>query len=59
MDLSGELVDDFVFDTVPVSAESRLGPCILHCRNAPSPGATSALAIAKMIVDKMQTEFAL
>lgn len=59
MDLTGELVDDFVFDSVPASADSKLGPCILHCRNAPSPGATSSLAIAKMIVDKMQTEFKL
>jgi 2-hydroxyglutarate dehydrogenase len=57
MDLSGELVDDFVFDTVPPNASSKLGPRILHCRNAPSPGATSSLAISKMIVDKMKTEF--
>ena len=30
---------------------------VLHCRNAPSPAATSSLAIAQMIVDKMNTEF--
>lgn len=59
MDLSGELVDDFVFDSAPASKDSKLGPRILHCRNAPSPGATSSLAIAKMIVDKLDTEFKL
>lgn len=57
MDLTGELVDDFVFDAAAVSSSSRLGPRILHCRNAPSPGATSSLAIAKMIVDKLKSEF--
>ncbi|XP_034255805.1 L-2-hydroxyglutarate dehydrogenase, mitochondrial [Thrips palmi] len=59
MDLSGELVDDFVFDSAPASKDSKLGPRILHCRNAPSPGATSSLAIAKMIVDKLDTDFKL
>jgi L-2-hydroxyglutarate oxidase len=39
----GALVDDFVF--------SRAGAA-LHVRNAPSPGATSALAIAAMVVDR-------
>uniref|UniRef100_A0A8D8XMN9 L-2-hydroxyglutarate dehydrogenase, mitochondrial n=1 Tax=Cacopsylla melanoneura TaxID=428564 RepID=A0A8D8XMN9_9HEMI len=47
---SGELVDDFVFQ--------RVGR-ILHCRNAPSPGATSSLAIAKHILDKLRIEFGL
>lgn len=41
----GALVDDFVFET---AAQGR----VLHTRNAPSPGATSSLAIAKMIVDR-------
>lgn len=41
MDASGRLVDDFVF-----SGTDR----IVHVRNAPSPGATSALAIAEHIV---------
>ena len=36
MTINGELVGDFVFDTK--------GP-ILHCRNAPSPGATSSIPI--------------
>jgi L-2-hydroxyglutarate oxidase len=43
----GSLVDDFVF--------SRTGR-VLHVRNAPSPGATSALAIARHVVDVVQPE---
>jgi 2-hydroxyglutarate dehydrogenase len=39
----GSLVDDFVF-----SVTGRA----LHVRNAPSPGATSALAIARVIADR-------
>lgn len=42
MDEKGHLVDDFAFDTA--------GPTT-HVRNAPSPGATSSLAIAEHIVD--------
>jgi 2-hydroxyglutarate dehydrogenase len=44
----GELVDDFVF--------SETGRA-LHVRNAPSPGATSALAIARMIADRADRAF--
>jgi L-2-hydroxyglutarate oxidase LhgO len=40
----GQLVDDFVF-----SRTERA----LHVRNAPSPGATSALAIARVIADEL------
>jgi len=40
----GELVDDFVFD-----GDDR----IVHVRNAPSPGATSSLAIAEEIVTRV------
>jgi len=40
----GKLVDDFVF-----SRTERA----LHVRNAPSPGATSALAIARVIADEL------
>ena len=40
----GKLVDDFVF-----SRTERA----LHVRNAPSPGATSALAIARVIAGRM------
>jgi 2-hydroxyglutarate dehydrogenase len=40
----GTLVDDFVF--------SQTGESTLHVRNAPSPAATSALAIARLIADR-------
>ena len=40
----GSLVDDFVL--------SRTGRCV-HVRNAPSPAATSSLAIARMIADEV------
>jgi 2-hydroxyglutarate dehydrogenase len=46
----GTLVDDFVF-----SATGRA----LHVRNAPSPGATSALAIARVIADRAEQAFRL
>ena len=42
----GTLVDDFLF------AES---PRILHVKNAPSPAATSSLAIAELIADKLES----
>jgi len=57
MDLSGNLVDDFVFDRGVGSG--ALSKRVLHCRNAPSPGATSSLAIAKMMADKVETEFSI
>ena len=44
----GSLVDDFVF--------SRTGRA-LHVRNAPSPAATSALAIARLIADRADEAF--
>ena len=49
----GSLVDDFVFDT----GIGALGPRMLHVRNAPSPAATSSLAIGKMIADKANMQF--
>lgn len=55
MDISGKLIDDFYFD----GGEGALGKNILHCRNAPSPGATSSLSIAKMIADKLDEDFKL
>lgn len=55
LDMDGNLVDDFVFDR-GVGAGS-LATRVLHCRNAPSPGATSSLAIAKMVADKIEHEF--
>ena len=55
LDRDGKLVDDFVFD----SGTSEIGSRMLHVRNAPSPAATSSLAIAKMIADKASENFKL
>jgi len=55
LEADGQLVDDFVFD----SSSSRLGRRLLHVRNAPSPAATSALAIAELIADRAQQQFEL
>jgi L-2-hydroxyglutarate oxidase len=44
----GSLVDDFVLE-----ARGRA----VHVRNAPSPGATSSLAIAGVIVDMLAETF--
>ena len=41
----GTLLDDFVFH----EAEG-----VVHVRNAPSPGATSSLAIAGVIADRVE-----
>jgi 2-hydroxyglutarate dehydrogenase len=46
----GRLVDDFVF-----SHTERA----LHVRNAPSPGATSSLAIARHVADEAERAFAI
>ena len=53
MDAEGNLVDYFVFD----QGTGECGKRMLHVRNAPSPGATSSLAIAEMIADKAQELF--
>ena len=50
MAADGSLVDDFVFE----GAEG-----IVHVRNAPSPAATSSLAIGKYIVDDAEKRFEL
>ncbi|MBV9544469.1 MAG: L-2-hydroxyglutarate oxidase [Chloroflexi bacterium] len=47
----GQLVDDFVFNT----QANR----IVHVRNAPSPGATSSLAIGRTIADTAAQAFGL
>lgn len=47
----GQLVDDFVFNTQ--------GSRIVHVRNAPSPGATSSLAIGRLIADTAAQTFGL
>jgi (S)-2-hydroxyglutarate dehydrogenase len=41
----GTLLDDFAFAS---------SPGVLHVRNAPSPAATSSLAIAKVIADRLE-----
>ena len=45
LDAAGRLVDDFVF------VESAH---MTHVLNVPSPAATASLAIAKMIVDRIE-----
>lgn len=55
LDEYGNLVDDFVFHYG--EGDGALAKQVLHCRNVPSPGATSSLAIAKMIADKVDLEF--
>jgi 2-hydroxyglutarate dehydrogenase len=55
LDADGTLVDDFVFDQGVGPVASRL----LHVRNAPSPAATSSLAIAEMVVEKAEIAFQL
>ena len=46
----GTLVDDFVFHETPRA---------LHVRNAPSPAATSSLAIGRFIADRAELAFSL
>ena len=50
MSIDGSLVDDFVF-------EGSEG--IMHVRNAPSPAATSSLAIGRYIADDAEKRFGL
>jgi L-2-hydroxyglutarate oxidase LhgO len=50
MAIDGSLVDDFVF-------EGSEG--VVHVRNAPSPAATSSLAIGKYIADDAESRFSL
>ena len=53
MDSDGNLIEDFIFDQ---GSKDFVGK-MLHVRNAPSPGATSSLAIAEMIADKANETF--
>lgn len=55
LDRDGNLVDDFVFD----GGVGEVGSRVLHVRNAPSPAATSSLAIAEMIADEVERRFTL
>ena len=50
VDADGSLVDDF-----RISRSGRRGQ-VMTVRNAPSPGATSSLAIAEYIVDELETD---
>jgi L-2-hydroxyglutarate oxidase len=49
IDASGALVDDFVVDVQ--------GDRVLHVRNAPSPAATSSLAIGRLVADAAAQAF--
>ena len=53
MDRDGKLVEDFVFD----QGTGQLGATVLHVRNAPSPAATSSLAIAEVVADRARDSF--
>lgn len=55
LDEKGALVDDFIFD----NGVGAIGSRMLHVRNAPSPAATSSLAIAMMVADKAKECFKL
>ncbi|KAM5339950.1 L-2-hydroxyglutarate dehydrogenase, mitochondrial isoform 2-T2 [Glossophaga mutica] len=55
LDRDGNLIEDFVFD----GGVGIIGNRILHVRNAPSPAATSSLAISGMIADEVQQRFKL
>ncbi|XP_075879476.1 L-2-hydroxyglutarate dehydrogenase, mitochondrial [Nelusetta ayraudi] len=55
LDRDGNLVDDFVFD----GGVGEVGGRVLHVRNAPSPAATSSLAIGEMIADEVESRFSL
>ncbi|VDL92724.1 unnamed protein product [Schistocephalus solidus] len=55
LDLHGKLVDDFSFD----SGTGAIGALILHVRNAPSPGATSSMAIARIVSENAAQQFGL
>lgn len=50
MEADGSLVDDFVFEG---------SGSVVHVRNAPSPAATSSLAIAKYVADDAERRFGL
>lgn len=55
LDKDGNLVEDFVFD----AGTGEIGDRVLHVRNAPSPAATSSLAISRMIAEEVQQRFKL
>ena len=48
VDTAGGLIDDFAYDTTER---------VLNVRNAPSPAATSSLALASVFVDQLERQF--
>lgn len=52
VDKNGNLIEDFIFD---INSDNK----IFHVINAPSPGATSSMAIAEMIVEKFNSEISI
>ena len=67
MNSEGDLVGDFIFDSGPTAkggtgsqtANNVVQQRVIHCRNAPSPGATSSLAIGRMMADMMEDRLGL
>lgn len=53
LDENGNLVDDFIFD----GGVGKVAERVLHVRNAPSPAATSSLAIANIVSEKAIEKF--
>ena len=50
--------DDFIFQTAP-DGVAKGKAILLHCRNAPSPAATSSIAIGDAICDEASKAFGL
>ena len=64
MNSSGDLIGDFIFDCGPkndfdTNLNNIIQQRVIHCRNAPSPGATSSLAIGRMMADMMEERIGL
>ena len=64
MNSAGNLIGDFIFDSSPKTAHNTnvnniVQQRVIHCRNAPSPGATSSLAIGRMMADMMEERLGL
>lgn len=53
VDAHGNLVDDLILQLGTAGVEQR----ILHVRNAPSPAATSSLALSEYIAKSANVEF--
>lgn len=53
LDDAGKLVDDLILNLGSDGIDSR----ILHVRNAPSPAATSSLALSEYIAKSANVEF--